>query len=103
MFLRHENNKDQEINGIANVPMIFWFRDNADRVVFHKFTIRAHNTWQEIRIPCGQGANVEQFDSRIDEFFTAFGYTFPFNFYIKERELTGALFNWRFVQGIRML
>ena len=98
-FLRHENFKDQEINGIANVPMIAWFRDNADRVVFRRFTIRAHNAWQEIRMPCGDGADMEQFDSRIDEFFSAFGYTFPFNFYIKERELTGALFNWRFVRG----
>ena len=98
-FLRHENFKDQEINGIANVPIIVWFRDNADRVVFRKVTIRAHNAWQEIVIPCGEGADMEQFDSRIDEFFSAFGYTFPYDFYIKERELTGALFNWKFVRG----
>ena len=101
-FLRHENFKDQEINGIANVKMIAWFRDNADRVVFRVVTIRAHNAWQEIVIPCGDGADMEQFDSRIDEFFAAFGYTFPYNFYIKERELTGALFNWRFVRGFGM-
>ena len=102
VLLRHENFKDQEINGIANVPMVFWFRDNADRVVFRIFIIRAHNAWQEIVVPCGDGADFEQFDSRIDEFFSAFGYTFPFNFYIKERELTGALFNWKFVRGFGM-
>lgn len=112
--LRHENNiqitnrtpsdiesgdEYQEINGIANVPMIFWYWDNADRVVFVRYTIRAHSAWQRIMVPAGPDANVEQFDSRIDEFFTALGYTFPLNFYIKERELTGALFNWRFVRG----
>ena len=100
LFLRHENNAGEEINGIANVPMVYWFRDLFDRVVFFEYTIRAHNTWQKSLIPCGPGSNVEQFDSRIDEFFKAFGYTFPFNFYIKERELTGALFNWNFVRGM---
>ena len=100
VFLKHQNRAGEEINGIANVPMIYWFRDLFDRVVFFRYTIRAHNTWQKIVIPCGPGSNVEQFDSRIDEFFRAFGYTFPFNFYIKERELTGALFNWNFVRGM---
>ena len=92
--LLHENHADQEINGIANTPMIFWYRDLFDRIALHRFTIPIHNAWQKITIPAGPDSKLEIFDSRIDELFSAAGYIFPFNHFIKERELTGVKFDW---------
>ena len=95
--LKHQTyhtNNPQEVNGIANTPMIFWFRDLSDRIAIHRFTIPIHNSWQKITIPAGPESRLELFDSRIDELFKIWGYTFSFNHFIKERELTGVKFDW---------
>ena len=67
--LLHETKSNSEVNGIANTPMIWYYRDLFDRVVYFEYTIPAHNEWQKIIIPAGFGSKLKQFDSRIDELF----------------------------------
>ena len=95
--IQHVNANGDNITGLANIPMIHWFRDLYGRVVYHPYTIRVHNSWQKYRIPAGPGSSLQQHDSRIDELTSIFGYVLPFNHFIKERELTGATFDWAFV------
>ena len=92
--LKHETHANTQVDGIANVKMIFWFRDLFDRIAIHRFTIPVHNAWQKITIPAGPESKLEIWDSRIDELFEAIGYVFPFNHFIQERELTGVKFDW---------
>ena len=95
--VQHVNKEGNTITGLANIPMIHWFRDLFGRVVYHPYTMRVHNDWGKYRIPAGPGASLTQYDSRIDELQTIFGYTLPFNHHIKERELTGGTFDWAHV------
>lgn len=95
--VQHVNKNNNNIAGLANIPMIHWFRDLFGRIVYHSYTMRVHNDWGKYRIPAGPGASLTQYDSRIDELQTIFGYTLPFNHFIKERELTGGTFDWTHV------
>ena len=91
---QHVNGGNHNLTGISNIPMLFWFRDLFDRVVYHPYTMRVHNDWAKYRIPAGIGSSLTQYDSRVDELATLFGYTLPFDHFIKERELTGGTFDW---------
>ena len=98
--VRAETNRNTLVSGMANMKQVFWFRDSADRVVLHRYTIPTHNEWQKITIPCGPQSGLELHDSRIDELVRLLGITFSLNFYVKERELTGAQFDWTRVVGM---
>jgi len=89
---------DVPISGMANIPYIYWWRDIADRIVYSVVEIPSHNLWQKIKTPAGPKSNLKLHDSRIDELFKIFGFTFPDNFFIAERELTGVKFDWRRVR-----
>ena len=95
--LTHKDAKDRTLSDIANTPMVYWFRDMSDRVVYTEYTIRYHGAWQKITVPAGPDASLQQHDSRIDELASIFGYTLPFDYFIRERELTGATFDWHHV------
>jgi len=86
------------INGMADIPYIHWWRDINDRIVYSETKIPSHDRWQKIKVQAGPKANLQLHDSRIDELFTLFGFTFPDNFFIAERELTGVKFDWRRVK-----
>ena len=92
--MRFNNKQNNAINGLAKIPKIHWFRDLSDRIVYTETFVRAHDNWQKITVPVGKGSNFKLHDSRIDELFTMFGYTFPHDHFIKERELTGVEFDW---------
>ena len=92
--VRFENHRNDIIHGLANMKQIFWFRDIADRIAIHRYTIPAHNVWQKITIPCGPDSGLDLFDSRVDELWRLLGISFSNNFFINERELTGARFDW---------
>ena len=95
--LTHKDTLGRTLSDIANVPMIYWFRDIFDRVVYAEYTIRYHGAWQKITVPAGPGASLQQHDSRIDELATIFGYTLPYDYFIRQRELTGVAFDWHHV------
>lgn len=90
--------RDIPINGMADIPYIHWWRDISDRIVYSETKIPAHDRWQKIKVQAGPKANLQLHDSRIDELFKLFGFTFPDNFFIAERELTGVKFDWRRVK-----
>lgn len=95
---RFENFAGDPINGMANIPYILWYRDLFDRIVWKEVKIPAHAEWQKIKTQIGPNSDMQIFDSRISELFTLYGFTFPDNFFIKERELTGVKFDWRRVR-----
>ena len=93
-----QNKAGTPIDGKANIPYILWFRDLFDRIVWKEVKIPAHNEWQKIKTQIGPNSDMQIFDSRVQELFTLYGFTFPDNFFIKERELTGVKFDWRRVR-----
>lgn len=94
------NKQSTPINGLFDLPFLLFFRDKFDTLVFKEVTQRAHNRWGKFRVTAGPTAGMQIFDSRIDELFTALGYTFPDNFFLEQRELTGVKFDWRRVKEI---
>ena len=94
MKIQHKAKNGNSVTGLANIPMIFWFRDINDRIVYHVANVRAHAVWQKLRIPVGRQSNLPLFDNRTDELFSLAGYTLPYNWWIPERELTGVEFDW---------
>jgi len=94
-YLTHDN---FAVNGKSEIPMIFWFRDIFDRIVYKEFQIRAHDVWQKINLSVNDDS-WKLYDQRIDELWNnIFGYTLPFDHFIRQRELTGVQFDWRFVK-----
>jgi len=94
-YLTHDN---LAVNGRSEIPMIFWFRDIFDRIVYKEFKIRSHDVWQRIELSVND-ESWQLYDQRIDELWqNIFGYTLPFDHHIKQRELTGVQFDWRFVK-----
>ncbi len=89
---------DLPINGMADIPYIHWWRDISDRIAYSETKIPAHDKPQKISVPAGPKANLKLHDTRIDELFKLFGFTFPDNYFITERELTGVKFDWRRVK-----
>lgn len=94
------NKQGQPINGLSDLPFLLFFRDKFDTLVFKEITQRSHDRWGKFRTTAGPNAGMEIFDSRIDELFTALGFTFPDNFFLEQRELTGVKFDWRRVKDI---
>lgn len=96
-FLNHAG---VPINGLADLPFLLFFRDKFDTLVYKEVTQRSHNRWGKFRVSAGPNTGFKIFDSRIDELFTLLGFTFPDNFFIEERELTGVKFDWRRVKEV---
>lgn len=94
------NKAGDPIDGKADIPFLLFFRDKFDTLVYKEITQRSHNRWGKFRTAAGPNANMKIFDSRIDELFTALGFTFPDNFFLEQRELTGLKFDWRRVKEI---
>ena len=90
----------QPINGLADLPFLLCFRDKFDTIVYKEITQRSHARWGKFRVTAGPNAGMKIFDSRIDELFTLLGFTFPDNFFIEQRELTGVKFDWRRVKEV---
>jgi len=89
------------IVGKANIPMVFWALDRNDRIYFQEFTQRVNNAYEQHTIPIGPRAPQSLYTSRIEELATFLGHILPnFDFFLQEREFTGAQFDWRFVKGM---
>lgn len=94
------NKAGQPLNGLSDLPFLLFFRDKFDTLVYKEITQRSHNRWGKFRVAAGPNTGFKIFDSRIDELFKIWGYTFPDNFFIEQRELTGVKFDWRRVKEI---
>ena len=93
-----ENKKNQLITGMANMSFIYWYRDIFNRIVYGEKVIPLNGFWKKIRLEAGYGSNLKLLDSRINELFKLYGYVFPHNHFLKERELTGVRFDWNHVK-----
>ena len=87
------------INRLFDIPTIIWFIDKFDRVVYTETKVTRNGYWDTIRIDAGPNTKMKIHDNRTDELFSLFGWTFPQNFFLKEKEYTGVKFDWRFVKG----
>ena len=87
------------VNGLADMPFILCFRDKFDTIVFKIVTQRSHDRWAKFRVAAGPNAQMQIFDSRVDELFKLLGFTFPDNFFLEQRELTGVKFDWKKSKG----
>ena len=88
------------IDGLADLPMIWWFRDLFDHVVYTQALISNSKGWANMKVEIGPQAKMTFHESRIDELITILGYTFPFDGFLKEKEFSGFSFNWNFVKEI---
>lgn len=94
------DNSDELIDFIYDMPIVWWFIDKFDRIVYTETKIRRNGEWDSIVFPAGPDAKMQLYDNRIDELITLLGYTVPFNFFLQEKEYTGVRFDWRNVKGM---
>jgi len=100
MRLSIRNDSNNLISFIYDMPIIWWFIDKFDRIVYTETKIRRNGEWDTITFPAGPDAKMQLYDNRIDELTTLLGYTLPFNFFLQEKEYTGVRFDWRNVKGM---
>ena len=96
------NNADQKINGLFDLITRWWFRDLQDHRVFVDVKIRVSGDWIFFKFDAGPQARMQLHDDRTDELFKLLGFTFPHNFFIKERDLGGIRFDWNHVKEFGM-
>ncbi len=94
------DNSNDLIDFIYDMPIVWWFLDKFDRIVYTETKIRRNGEWDTIAFPAGPDAKMQLYDNRIDELTTLLGYTLPFNFFLQEKEYTGVRFDWRNVKGM---
>ena len=87
------------IDRLYDIPTILWFIDRFDRVVYTEFKVRRNGSWDSVQIDIGPNSRMQLYENRTDELFTLLGWTFPQNFFLKEKEYRGVRFDWRFVKG----
>lgn len=97
---RLQDKNGDPVNGLADMPFILCFRDKFDTIVYKIINQRSHDRWNKFRIAAGPEAQMQIFDSRVDELFNLLGFTFPDNFFLEQRELTGVKFDWRRVKEV---
>jgi len=88
------------IDFIYDMPIVWWFLDKFDRIVYTETKIRRNGEWDTIAFPAGPDAKMQLYDNRIDELVTLLGYTLPFDFFLQEKEYTGVRFDWRNVKAM---
>ncbi len=100
MRLSISDSSNNLIDFIYDMPIIWWFLDKFDRIVYTETKIRRNGEWDTIAFPAGPDAKMQLYDNRIDELVSLLGYTLPFNFFLQEKEYTGVRFDWRNVKGM---
>jgi len=92
---------DNKIDGLVDLPFIWWFRDIFDHVVFTQAILRMSKGWGKMLVEAGPNAkNMQLHDLRADELINILGYTISWNGFLKEKEYTGINFDWNFVKEI---
>jgi len=81
--------------GKANIPMVYWRKDNNGRFFFKDFTITENNQWEPLTVALPPFGPANLYFNRLDELAEIFGYTIPFDFFIPEKEFTGVKYEWR--------
>ncbi len=100
MRLSLRDSSSDLIDFVYDMPIVWWFIDKFDRIVYTETKIRRNGEWDSIVFPAGPEAKMQLYDNRIDELVTLLGYTLPFNFFLQEKEYTGVRFDWRNVKGM---
>ncbi len=100
MRLSIRDDSNDLVDFIYDMPIVWWFLDKFDRIVYTETKIRRNGEWDTIAFPAGPDAKMQLYDNRIDELVNLLGYTLPFNFFLQEKEYTGVRFDWRNVKAL---
>jgi len=100
MRLSIRDDSSDLVDFIYDIPIVWWFLDKFDRIVYTETKIRRNGEWDTIAFPAGPDAKMQLYDNRIDELVTFLGYTLPFDFFLQEKEYTGVRFDWRNVKAM---
>lgn len=100
MRLSIRDDSSNLIDFLYDMPIVFWFIDKFDRIVYTETKVRRNGEWDTITFPAGPDTGMQLYDNRIDELVKILGYTLPFNFFLQEKEYTGVRFDWRNVKGM---
>jgi hypothetical protein len=100
MRLSIRDSSSDLVDFIYDMPIVWWFLDKFDRIVYTETKIRRNGEWDTIAFPAGPDAKMQLYDNRIDELVILLGYTLPFNFFLQEKEYTGVRFDWRNVKAM---
>lgn len=85
----------EKSKGKANIPMIYWRKDNNSRIFFKDFTIDENNVYDTIDIPLPPFGPTNLYFNRLDELTPVLGYTLPWDLFIKEKEFAGVKYEFR--------
>ena len=97
--LSARDDRNRLCNGYANFPMVAWAIDVFGRIWFENFTLERNGQYEHVRVAFGKNSTTNLYHNRIDELFSLWGFTFSYNWFLKEREFTGIQFDWRFVKS----
>jgi len=88
-------NELEKSKGKKNIPMIYWRKDFNSRFFFKEFSIPENNEFATIDVSLPPFGPVNIYFNRLDELTPIFGYTMPFDFFIKEKEFSGVKYEFR--------
>jgi len=82
--------------GKGNIAMTYWRKDVNGRFFFYYFIIPENYEWTTpITVPLPPFGPTQLYYNRINELAEIFGYTIPYDFFIKEKEFAGVAYEWR--------
>jgi len=97
-----EDDSDNLIDGMYEMPFVYHFRDLFDRTVYTEVKARRNGKYTTIDFEAGPNAKMQLHDNRTDELITFLGFTLSTNFFLEEKEYTGVRFDWENVKGMGM-
>lgn len=106
LALGFEDSSGNDIDGLANMVTIWWFRDKFNHTVYTTAKVRRVGQFVTIKFDAGPQAKMQIHENRVEELFQIatdnISYVFPFNDHLTEKEYSGIRFNWNFVKEMGM-
>ncbi len=87
--------ESEKSKGKANIPMVYWRKDNNSRFFFKEFSILENNEYITIKIALPPFGPTNLYFNRLDELANVLGYTIPFDLFIQEKEFAGVKYEFR--------
>ena len=89
------SDESEKSKGKKNIPMIYWRKDSNSRFFFKEYSIPENNEFVTIDVSLPPFGPTNLYFNRMDELSEIFGYTLPYDFFIKEKEFSGVKYEFR--------
>jgi hypothetical protein len=87
--------ESQIIYGRGNIPAVYWRKDANGRFFFKDIIIPENGEFYPITVQLPPFGPTNIYFNRLNELVQVYGYTLPYDFFIKEKEFSGVQYDWR--------